>query len=397
VTSMEDTRSLGTALALNSVGDGGFFVAGAVAFHELLGRTPGQIGLALTLAWTVGFLLTPPVGRLADRVGLRTTAVGLCLATAAATALLPLTRGPVVFGAVLVAYAVAQSGLHAVRQAMVVVLVPAADRTRVRGGLQRIANAGIGAGALVGGVALAAGTTPAYVTVFVLDALGFLAAALVTAGLPRLDRPPTVATTGGVWRDRPYLTVAGLTAVLLLYLPMLSVVLPLFVTRRTDAPAAVVAAVFAVNTVGVIALQAWAGRRSGGTAAAARSVRAGGLLLAASCVVFAAAGGSRGAVVAALVVLAGAVVQVVGEVATTSGGWELGFGLADPDRPGEWQGAWSTGIPVARALGPLLLVWLVVEWTGPGWLVLAAVFTAAALAVPVATGAAARAQAASRA
>jgi hypothetical protein len=52
-------------------------------------------------------------------------------------------------------------------------------------------------------------------------------------------------------------------------------------------------------------------------------------------------------------------------------------GGADPSRPGQWQGFFASGIPLARAIGPTALVALVMEWTGPGWLVLGAVFTAA--------------------
>jgi MFS family permease len=180
--------------------------------------------------------------------------------------------------------------------------------------------------------------------------------------------------------------VAGLAAVLCLYMPMLSVVLPLFVIQRTSAPELVVAAAFAVNTAGVIALQVAAGRRVDGLPGAARSVRSGGALLAASCAVFALAAVPGTPGLAALVVLAGAAVQVLGEVLFAAGNWELAFGLADPRRPGAWQGVYGTGIPVARAVGPLLLSFLVVDWRGPGWLVLAGVLLAAALAVPAATG-----------
>ncbi len=59
----------------------------------------------------------------------------------------------------------------------------------------------------------------------------------------------------------------------------------------------------------------------------------------------------------------------------------MGFDLADPARPGQWQGLFSSGIPVARAIGPAVLVPLVVSWSGPGWLVLGLLFPTAALAV----------------
>ncbi|HEV7654186.1 MAG TPA: MFS transporter [Mycobacteriales bacterium] len=394
---MEDndavTRSrMRLALLLNSIGDGGYYVSAVVVFHQLLGMSVGQIGLALTLAWTAGFGMTAPLGRVADRWGLRPTAVALCLATAGATLAVLWARDFAAFVGILVAYGVAQSGLHAVRQAMVATLVPGPERTRFRARLQTVGNAGIGAGALVGGIALAVATPAAYAAVLVLDAAGFVAAAVVTARIPVRPTGIRVPEPGrrSAWRDRPYVAVAGLSAVLCLYMPMLSVVLPLFVVQRTSAPGPVVAAAFAVNTIGVIALQLRAGRRVDGMPAAARSVRAGGALLAASCAVFALAAVPAVPATAALVVLAGAAVQVVGEVLFAAGNWELGFGLADPRRPGAWQGVYGTGIPVARAVGPLLLSFLVVDWRGPGWLVVAALLLAAALAVPPTAGWAAR-------
>jgi hypothetical protein len=69
-----------------------------------------------------------------------------------------------------------------------------------------------------------------------------------------------------------------------------------------------------------------------------------------------------------------------------AGSWHLGFTVADPDRPGQWQGLFSSGLPLARAVGPIVLSTLVLTWTGPGWVVLAAVFGGAGLALrPVAS------------
>jgi hypothetical protein len=303
-----------------------------------------------------------------------------------------LTAGPVSFTLVAVAYAVAQSGLNVARQTLVIALVDPADRTRFRARLQVVMNVGIGVGAVLGGLALLADTGAAYAGVLLLDAAGFLVAGLLLTGLPA-PRPAPAAPApvpGRVWRDRPYLTVAGLHAVLHLYMPALSVVLPLFVAARTAAPTWTVAAAFVVNTAGVLALQMRAGRRvrgdslssGGAVAAAAASSRAGGVALAVSCVLFGLAAVPHGPAAAAAVVLLGAVVQVVGEVRFAAGGWELGFALADPEHPGQWQGVFGAGIPVARAVGPLLLTVVVVGWAGPGWLVLGGVLLAAAVAVP---------------
>lgn len=83
--------------------------------------------------------------------------------------------------------------------------------------------------------------------------------------------------------------------------------------------------------------------------------------------------------VALAVLAAGAVLQVAGEVVLAAGSWHVGFALADPDRPGQWQGLYSSGQPLARAVGPVVLTTLLLGWTGPGWLVLGAAFAVTGL------------------
>jgi hypothetical protein len=64
-------------------------------------------------------------------------------------------------------------------------------------------------------------------------------------------------------------------------------------------------------------------------------------------------------------------------VRLAAGSREIGYALADPDRPGQWQGLYSSSVPAARALGPTVLVGVVLTWAGPGWLVLAALLALA--------------------
>jgi hypothetical protein len=47
---------------------------------------------------------------------------------------------------------------------------------------------------------------------------------------------------------------------------------------------------------------------------------------------------------------------LLGEVFLASGAWEVGFALASPESPGQWQGMYASGFPVARAVDPALLL-----------------------------------------
>ncbi len=389
---MEDTsfnsrvaRSLILAQASNAVGDGGFYVTSALFFSQVVGLTGGQIGAGLTVAWLAGFLLAVPLGQLADRWGLRRAGVALSLLTALALAVAPLPRSMSAFVAVTVVYAVAQSASTAVRQALLVTLVPPVARVLTRARLQAAVNVGLGVGAALGGLALLVGTTAAYVAIFLLDALTFLAAAAVLSRLP--DPSPGASSASipragrrlAVLRDRPYVAAAALNAVLYLYMPMLSVLLPLYVAQRTAAPTWAIGAVFVLNTTGVALLQVRAARRVVDLRTAVAVIRWAGVGLLLACVSFALAADTASAAAAVAVVAVAVVFQIVGEVLLASGSWEVGFGLADPGRQGQWQGLFSSGIPLARALGPLALTGLVLSWSGPGWLVLGTVYAAAAL------------------
>lgn len=389
-TAAQGIRRLTAAQAISSLGDGSFHVTSALFLSHVVGLSAAQTGLWLSIAWATGFALSTTLGHLADRMGLRRGAVGLSLGVACALVAATQVRDQVGFLAVITAYAVAQSGLGAVRQAIVATEVAPAERVSARARLHVAINSGLGLGAALGGAALAVGSTSAYLAVFWFDACCFLVSVVLLGRMPvsRGPRPVRAATgalRGGVLRDAPYVAAAGLAAVLYLYMPILTVVLPLFLVRATSAPSWAVAMVFIVNTVGVVLLQVRAARPVSSTAAAVTASRRGALALGAACLVFAAASLTDSPSVALLVVGMGAVVQVSGEVLVAAGTWHLGFALADPDRPGQWQGLFASGLPLARSLGPVLMTALVLGWSGPGWLVVALVLAGAGAALgPVA-------------
>lgn len=408
-------RVLALAQLANSVGDGAYYVTSALYFTHVVGLAPARVGLGLTLAWAVGSLVGVPLGRLADRRGPRGTTVLLALATGLAVASFLVVRGFVPFVAAACAYAAAQSGLAAARQALLAGLVPAGERTGLLAHLQSTLNAGLAVGAGLGGLALHAGTRAAYLGVFALDAVSFL---LCAALLLRLPSPAATGGAGahgthgthggqasrarqapngpGVLRDRPYVLVTLLNTVLLLRMPLLSLGVPLWITERTAAPAWLVSALFVLNTGAVMLFQVRMARGVTGLATATRAVRRSGLVMLASCVVFALSSGTSPWVAAGILV-AGAALQVVAEMQQSAGSWQLGLDLAPADRVGEYQGFFGTGVTVARTAGPLVLTALLVDWGTPGWLLLGGLMLGASYGMgPAARRAAARGAAAPR-
>ncbi|MFS1301066.1 MFS transporter [Streptosporangium longisporum] len=376
-------RVLALAQLANSIGDGAYYVCSALYFIRIVGLSPAQVGFGLTLAWAVGFVASVPLGHLADRRGPRGTAVLLAVATALAVGSFLFVRSFPLFVLVACAYATCQCGLAAARQALLAGLVDRARRTGVRARLQATSNAGLAVGAASGGAALHLDTEAAYLAVLAMDALSFLLAALILLRLPAV--PATPAAPAGepalaVLRDRPYALISFLNMIALLNMPILSLVIPLWVVQRTQAPSWTVSALLVVNTLAVVLFQVRVARRVTDLGSASASVRLAGAVMFAACVVFALSSAVSGAWAAGLVLLLGACLQVAGEMLQASGAWEIGFDLAPAGRQGQYQGFFGSGAAVARMLGPLLLTTLIVVWGTPGWLVMGGVFLVSGLA-----------------
>lgn len=383
---MNAPRILAKAQLANSIGDGVFYVCSVLYYARIVGLSPGQIGLGLTLGWAAGFVTAVPLGHLADRRGPRGTAIALAGATALSVGSLLLVRSFVAFAIVICVYASCQTGLNAARQALLAALVAPAERTRIRAYLQSTVNAGLAVGAAIGGVALSIDTAAAYLVVLGLDAAGFVLAAVLLRRLPAV--PATSRTAGeprlAVLRDRPYALIAFLNAVMLLYMPLLSVVTPLWIAQRTEAPRWLVAALFVVNTASVMLFQVRVARRVTDLRTAVRSVRRAGVVMLLACVAFMLSAGPS-PIAAMVILLAGAAVQVVAEMLHASGSWEISFDLAPADKQGQYQGFFGSGVAVARMLGPVLLTTLILTGGRIGWLVFGGLFLLAACAMGPAT------------
>ncbi|MDH6707888.1 MFS family permease [Kitasatospora sp. MAA19] len=373
-------RTLAAAQLVSAVGDGAYYTCSALYFTHVVGMSATALGLGLAVAWALGSLAGVPLGHLADRRGPRRTAVALALATAVVVAAFLMIRSYAPFLVAVCLYATTQSGLTAARQALVGALVPPARRTALLAHLQSTLNGGLAVGAAIGGIALAVGTRAAFLGAFAVTALGFLAGALILLRLPEVPPAPAQSGTGprlAVLRDRRYAAVALVNAVLLLRMPLLSLVIPLWIADRAPGIGWLGSALFVLNTVAVLVFQVRAARGVTGLASAARAVRSAGVVLLASCAVFGLSALDVPVWAVAALLVAASVLQVIGEMRQSAGSWQISFDLAPPERIGQYQGFFGTGVAVARTLGPLLLTTLLLDGGLAGWLVLGGLFLAA--------------------
>ncbi|WP_086828907.1 MFS transporter [Allokutzneria sp. NRRL B-24872] len=374
-------RVLAIAQLANSVGDGAFYACSALFFIHVAGLSATQVGLALTIGWATAMAAGTPLGALADRWGPRRTAIWLSVAVALTLGAVLFVRSFLLVLLVICGYACCQAGLGAARQALLAVLVPPAERTAARAHLQSTLNVGLALGAGLGALALWSGTYTAYLAVFGLDAVSFLLAALVLRKLPPTPPiPRTTVSKAGVLRDRPYVAVTLLNAIMCLNMPLLSLGLPMWVAQRTDAPAPVAAMLLMLNMLGVVLFQVRVARRVTSLGSATRATGRAGWLMLAACGAYALSGMDGGAWVAVGLLVLAALIQVFGEMEHGAGSWEIGFALAPPERQGQYQGFFGMGPQIARMMGPLLLTTLLIEWGTVGWLVLGGLFLVAGLA-----------------
>ncbi|MEV5571790.1 MFS transporter [Spirillospora sp. NPDC052269] len=377
-------RPLALGQLANSIGDGAFYATSALFFTRVAGFPPSRVGIALTVGWACGMLAGVPLGRLADRRGPRRVTVALALATAAALgALLAVSSFPL-FVLVVCVYACCQGGLNSARQALLAGLVEPARRTVVRAHLQSTLNAGLAVGAGLGGLALTCDDAAVYRAVFVMDAVGFVVAALVLRRLPEVAASiggPSGGPRAAVLRDRPYAMLMVLSAVMHLNMPILSFGLPLWIVRHTEAPGSMAAVILVVNMLTVVLCQVRVSRRVDGPRGAVRASRRAGALMLAACGVYALSAAHVGAAAAVAILVAAALIQVLAEMLHSASAAELGFGLAQDGRQGQYQGFFGMAPQLARMAGPMVLTSLLVGWGSPGWLVLGALFLLSGLAV----------------
>ncbi|MGW0538197.1 MFS transporter [Streptomyces sp. NPDC003032] len=377
-------RTLALAQLISRTGDGAYYVTAALFFTTVVGLSPAQLGLGLTIAWTVALVVGVPLGHLADRTGVRGSAVVFfgCASLTVGSYLFVRSFPLFVLSASL--YAVAQRSGSAAQQALLAGVVPKDQLTKVRAILQASYNAGLSVGAALGGIVLLFDSRGAYLVAFALNAAGFAVAAFVLWQVPAV--PPTPATLRGeqkprpVYKDRPYVAISLLNLVLVLHVPLIDVALPLWIVGHTKAPPWVLSVMFVLNTLAVVVFQVRVARGVTDLTSAARYVTRGALLLGASCVVFAFSGSGGSAWSAVLLLIAAATVQTLGEMVQMAGSWEISFGLAPDGRHGQYQAFFGSGLTVAEIIGPLALTGLLVYWGMPGWIVLGALFVVAGLA-----------------
>jgi mannose-6-phosphate isomerase-like protein (cupin superfamily)/MFS family permease len=323
-----ERRLAGMAL-IDASGTGAFLAVSAIFFTRSVGLSIVQVGAGLAVAAGLGLATAVPIGALADRIGPRRVLVVVSLWRAACFAAYPLVHTFAEFCAVVCLLGLVDKSAAPMEQAIVGQVVAQHDRVRTMAAMRAVRNVGLAAGALLGTLALAISTRPAYVAVVLVNAASFVGLAALAARLPLRGNAASVRrrVSLSVLRDRPYLALAGLNAVLTMHMTLLSVGIPVWISQHTHAPNVIVAPLLVLNTMLAVAFQV---RASNGVdtpiSAAARLRQAGGVL--GLCCMLLAFTGPLPSVAAIPVLVASMVALTGGELFQSAGAWGLSYQLA---------------------------------------------------------------------
>jgi MFS family permease len=393
-------RSLSVVSALYAVGSGVFLAGNAVFFTQVVGLSPAQVGVGLSIAGVLAFLVSVPAGRLADRIGPRRVWWLACAGEGAAYLCYPWVHGFDGFLGVVLVLALMDSAGSSARGGYTLAVIPRGERVRTLAFVRSALNIGFTVGALSSGVALSIGNHRVVAGLPVATGVVLLVAAGLVRRLPRsrdlvpsptadpAETPAAVARRTAL-RNRPFLVLSLLNGQLGVNQVLLTVVFPLWLVERTDAPHAALAWLYGTNTVLAVLLQVRIARGSETLVGALRAARVAAAAVVVACTLAMSTHWSAGWSTVA-VLWAAYVAVTAAELFSSAASWGLVSELTDPDRRAEYQGAWKLGTQFQAMVGPALCTWLAVTWSPFGFLVIAAVAVLAAAAMPAFAASSAR-------
>jgi MFS family permease len=368
-------RILAGSTLINTFGNGLFMTVDVIYFTTIVGLSPAQVALAISIAGGLAMTLSVPSGHIADRLGPRNiSAIALALEGVALTGLIfvhsytPFLLIHIVMGALGV---VAQT----TRMATIAKLGGEESRVQIRAYQRAVTNFGISLGTVFAGIGLALNNETFYKGLLLGNAITFVLAGALYMKLPFVA--PTVERgepfSFAAMKDPIFLGATLSNAFMSIHFVLQSVAIPLWVVRETNAPRWWVSVLMMINTIAVMLFQVAASKGSATLMGGAKHYRLASYFISVACVLYAYAQGVN-AVIACLMLTLGMASHIVGELIGSAGSWSIGFGLADENHQGQYQGVWGLSWGLSGTLGPALVTALVIGIGISGWWILAAIF-----------------------
>lgn len=387
-------RAMSYQSVLSAFGEGTFLTGSAVFFTQIVGLSAAQVGLGMTIAMSGQFLLSVPLGKLADRVGTKRTWVYGSVLELGLFLCWPLAGDFVQYVAVTVAMEIVGTWMRAGRNAYRFQIFPREKRVSSNAYMRAARNVGYTLGAAAGGVALGFGSDPVIRAIPLFSAAVLVANVLMILPLPAIGEPaiaqidePAVEQVVAHAHDRRsalhnrgFVAMSFFDGILSTHQVLLNTVIPLWLVQETDAPRVLLAWLFGTNTVMAVLLQVAAARGVTDVRSALGAQRRGAICMLASCVIVAVTHDTTGAITIGLVWL-GHLTVTGAELFQSAGEWGLQAELSDPARMGEYQGAAQLGSTLGYVWAPAAYTYLAMEWHDLGWVLIGAIIVVATVGI----------------
>ncbi|MGW0556443.1 MFS transporter [Streptomyces sp. NPDC002926] len=371
-------RMLGITL-VDKVGNGLWTATQALYFTYVTGLSLTEVGFLIAVSAGIGIAGAPIAGRVADRLPITRVLIAAQLLRATAGLALLTTDHFALLLAIAALGSLGDRGANVLTK-LYAARIAGSARVRYQAVNRTVGNTGFAIGGLAAAAALGVGTTTAYQSLLIGNALTSVCAALLTL---RCGEPPApsrvvngsarktvAARPANPWRDRTYLLYVASEAVLFLDDAVFMVGLPLWIVHATEAPHGLAPLLLVLNNVMVVALQIPLARFGATTRAARRllgplaaAFAAGTLALSVS------AADNRWLATTALVLAA--VALTLAEILHATISWELSVALAPDEAQGAYLGVHGVAASAQRSAGPLIVTGAIAA--GPaGWALLGA-------------------------
>ncbi|WDT91931.1 MFS transporter [Streptomyces sp. SCSIO-PteL053] len=399
-----------------------FLAASTLYFVTVVGIPATRVGAVISIAGIIGLISPVPFGRLADRVGPTRVYVALLAARGVGYAGFALVDSFWPYAVLTCVLTALDRGCSPLQQVVVGLIEGGENQARTMASIRSVRNIGLTAGFLLAGAVLAIEHRAAFAALFLGNALTFFVIALVVERLRRGLESPAGATTAkqagpgpektagpgpektgpgpeeagplaqeaagepdsGPARVRsPFLDLRFLlftvsNGILSLHDSVLFLLLPLWLTTATSAPASAVSVLLAVNTVLTVLLQVYVAKFADTTARALRLIWFALVPLLLSCGVFAGAEYVPAWPAAAFAVIA-VVLLTVGENVHSVAVWNLSYDMSPAPARARYLATFSLGVTGQQIVGPVLMTAVVLPLGTSGWALLAGVFLLAGL------------------
>lgn len=363
-------------MVVDATGSGMYLPISLLYFHHVTGMPITQVGVIMSAAALLALVSNPIAGILVDRYGARAVMIGGYLVRAAGFACYPWVDSPVQMFLVVAVVALGDGSFPPSIQSFIAEIAKGTDRDRLIAAQRSLRNAGLGAGGLLAGAALGLGSSAAYQAIV----LGSGAAFLITAAVMRTIPAPqpvhdgTTRTKRGyrlVFANRPFLALTLLNVPVAFGYMVLSVSLPVYVTQDLGAADSLVGVLYAVNTVGIAALQIPVSRFLVGFRRT-RAAALGGVIFCLSFLLFEALGLVASGRTLVVGVFAATMLFTVGELLHGATASALVANAAPEATRGRHLAVYQLSWAVPTALAPAVLTSLLTLSPSAMWLVLTA-------------------------